>query len=202
MSPRLASIEHRVRQRVDDPDGALVVRARGGDREAFEELVRRHADRLYAVARRLGLSREAAEEVAQESLLRAWRGIGSFHGQARFFTWLYRIALNESKRRLERESARAVLHSLDEDGAAEPPDTRAEPLVRVAHAELRATLAGAVRSLPLKYRAPLILRDVEGLSTADAAAILGLSEAALKSRLHRARAAVCEAIEAQLGGEA
>ena len=79
MPPRLAGIEQRV-PRVDDPDGALVARAQCGEREAFEELVRRHADRLYAVVRRLGLSAEASEEVTQESFLRAWRGIGAFQG--------------------------------------------------------------------------------------------------------------------------
>ena len=201
MPPRVAGIEQRVRRRVDDPDGALVLRAQGGDREAFEELVRRHADRLYAVVRRLGLSREAAQEVTQESFLRAWRGIAAFHGQALFFTWLYRIGVNEAKRRLEREPARALLGSLDEEGAPEPSDVRDEPHARVTQAELRGALAEAVRALPPKYRAPLILRDIENLSTAEAAAILGLGEAAFKSRLHRARVAVREAIESSLGGE-
>ena len=200
MPPRLAGIKPRVR-RGDDPDGALVARAQSGEREAFEELVRRHADRLHAVVRRLGLSAEASEEVTQESFLRAWRGIGAFQGQALFFTWLYRIGVNEAKRRLQREPARAVVRSLDEDGAVEPRDVRDEPHARVAQAELRGALADAVRALPPKYRAPLILRDIENLSTADAAAILGLGEAAFKSRLHRARAAVREAIESSLGDE-
>jgi RNA polymerase sigma-70 factor (ECF subfamily) len=198
--PRLAGIEQRVRRRVDDPDSALVLRAQAGDREAFEELVRRHADRLYAVVRRLGLSREAAQEVTQEAFLRAWRGIAAFRGQALFFTWLYRIGVNEAKRRLEREPPRALLGSLDEVGAPEPSDIRDEPYARVTQAELRGALAEAVRALPPKYRAPLILRDIENLSTAEAAAILGLGEAAFKSRLHRARAAVREAIEGSLVG--
>ena len=180
---------------------ALVARAQAGDREAFEQLVRRHADRVYAVARRLGLPRDAAEEVTQEAFLRAWRGIGSFRGDARFFTWLYRIAANEAKRRLEREPPRTLVRSLDDDVAVQPQDVREEPYARVAHTELRQALAAAVLALPHKYRAPLILRDVEGLSTADAAAVLGLSEAALKSRLHRARAAVRRALQERLGRE-
>jgi RNA polymerase sigma-70 factor (ECF subfamily) len=193
MPPRPASIEQRGPRRVDDPDGALVVRAQGGDREAFEELVRRHADRLYAVVRRRGLSREAAEEVTQESFLRAWRGIGAFRGQALFFTWLYRIGVNEANRRVDREPARAHFGALEGDNAAELRDVRDEPHARVAQAELRGVLTEAVRALPPKYRAPLILRDVENLSTADAAAILGLGEAAFKSRLHRARLTVRKA---------
>ena len=189
MRQRLARSGPVDQSRLGDPDGALVTRAQRGDRAAFEELVRRHADHLYGVIRRFGLSRDAAEEVSQEAFLRAWRSIGSFSGQARFFTWLYRIGLNETKRRLEREP-RALVRSLDEEGALEPSDVRDEPHAKVANAELRVALADGVRALSVKYRGPLILRDIEGLSTADAAAILGLSEAAFKSRLHRARIAV------------
>jgi RNA polymerase sigma-70 factor, ECF subfamily len=201
MSPRLVRSAVSVGVRLDDPDVALVARAQDGDRQAFEQLVRRHADRLYAMARRLGLPSDAAEEVTQEAFLRAWRSIGSFRGDARFFTWLYRIGLNEAKRRLEREPARTLVRSLDDDAAVEPRDVREEPYARVVHAEVREALAAAVRALPLKYRAPLILRDIEGLSTADAAAVLGLGEAALKSRLHRARAAVRSAVRDRLGRE-
>jgi RNA polymerase sigma-70 factor (ECF subfamily) len=93
-----------------------------------------------------------------------------------------------------------VRSSLDEVGSPEPGDVRDEPHARVTQAELRGALADAVRALPPKCRAPLILRDIENLSTAEDAAILGLGEAAFKSRLHRARAAVREAIEGSLGG--
>ena len=185
----------------DDPDGVLVIRARAGDRAAFEELVRRHADGLYRAVRRFGLARDAAEEVTQEAFLRAWRSIGAFDGRARFFTWLYRIGINEAKRRLKHERRRWLARSLDEDDGLEPSDPRDEPDARVAVGELRAALTLAVRTLSPKYRAPLILCDIEGLSTADAAAILGLSEAAFKSRLHRARIAVRDAIGDQLGNE-
>jgi RNA polymerase sigma-70 factor (ECF subfamily) len=201
MPPRPVRSADNVGSRLDDGDVALVERAQAGDREAFEQLVRRHADHVYAVTRRLGLSPDLAKEVTQETFLRAWRGIGSFRGDARFFTWLYRIAVNEAKRRLEREPAPTLVRSLDDDVAVEPQDVREEPYTRVAHAELRRALAAAVLALPLKYRAPLILRDIEGLSTADAAAVLGLGEAALKSRLHRARAAVRSTLQARFGRE-
>jgi RNA polymerase sigma-70 factor (ECF subfamily) len=201
MPPRPVRSAANVGVRLDDADGALVARAQAGDRTAFEQLVRRHTDRVYAVARQLGLPSDAAEDVTQEAFLRAWRSIGTFRGDARFFTWLYRIAVNEAKRRLERQPARSLVRSLDDDRAVEPPDVRQEPYARVADAELRRALAAAVVALPLKYRAPLILRDIEGLSTVDAAAVLGLSEAALKSRLHRARAAVRSAVRARLGRE-
>jgi RNA polymerase sigma-70 factor (ECF subfamily) len=199
MAPRPVRSGLHDRSWAGDPDGALVARAQAGDREAFEELVRRYSDRVYGVIRRFGLPNDAAQEVTQEVFLRAWRSVGSFKGEARFFTRLYRIGVNEAKRRLEREPKRAFVRSLDEEGAAEPPDTEAEPHHRVALAELRAAVAAAVSALPLKYRAPLILRDIEGLSTADAAAILGLHEAAFKSRLHRARVAVRDAVSDHLG---
>lgn len=198
MPPRLASIGQPAPRRLDDPDGVLVARAQAGGREAFEELVCRHADRLYSVVRRVGLSRDAAQEVTQEAFLRAWRGIGAFKGQARFFTWLYRIALNEARRRLERDPSRAVVRSLDAEGVAELADLSEEPHGRVAHVELQVALGSAVRALSPKYRLLLILRDIEGLSTADAAAILGLSETAFKSRLHRARVAVRAGVQAHL----
>jgi RNA polymerase sigma-70 factor (ECF subfamily) len=201
MAPRLARAEQVVGWRTD-PDGALVARAKAGERAAFEELVRRHADRLHTLVRRLGLPGDAADEVTQEAFLRAWRGIGAFRGEARFGMWLYRIGFNEAKRRLKREPPRSSVISLDDDGACEPPDLRDEPQVRIAQSELRAALATAVRALPLKYRAPLILRDVESLSTADAAEILGLGEAALKSRLHRARLAVRETLDDHLRDDA
>jgi RNA polymerase sigma-70 factor (ECF subfamily) len=198
MPPRVARSGSQDRPWLGDPDGGLVVRAKAGDREAFEQLVRRHADRLCAVIRQFGLPSDAAEEVTQEAFLRAWRSIGSFRGHARFFTWLYRIGLNEAKRRLEREPPRALARSLEEEGGLEPSDPRDEPHARVEHAELRVALADAVRALSLTYRAPLILRDIEGVSTSEAAAILGLSEAAFKSRLHRARVAVRDALEAHI----
>src|SRR5215207_5885961 len=97
----------------DEP--ALVERARGGggDRAAFEELVRRHADRLYAVVVQFVAGGAEAEEVTQEAFLRAWRSIGRFEGRSRFFTWLYRIGINEAKRRAERRSPAPAV-SLDD----------------------------------------------------------------------------------------
>ena len=95
MPPRLARSGLHSQLRLEDPDGALVKRAQAGEREAFEELVRRHADHLHRVVRRFGLPSDAAQEVTQEAFLRAWRSIGAFKGEARFFTWLYRIGVND-----------------------------------------------------------------------------------------------------------
>jgi RNA polymerase sigma-70 factor (ECF subfamily) len=185
------------RQHGADDDSALVSRAQAGDRLAFEELVRRHAERLHAVVARLVADRHEAEEVTQEAFLRAWRGIAGFKGEARFFTWLYRIGVNEARRRAARRTPPGAVTSLDEHGV-DPADPRSVPDRHAEHRDLRVALERAVRALDPDYRAPLILRDVEGLSTAEAAAIMGLSEAAFKSRLHRARLAVRNAVEDHL----
>jgi RNA polymerase sigma-70 factor, ECF subfamily len=183
--------------RVDDEDARLVARAQGGDRAAFEELVRRHAEGLYAVVSRLVWDRHEAEEVTQEAFVRAWRGLAAFKGDARFFTWLYRIGVNEAHRRTQRPASAAAVASL-EDEQIEPRDSRPTPEREAEHRDLRTALEDAVRTLHPDYRAPLILRDVEGLSTTEAAAIMGLSEGAFKSRLHRARLAVRNAVEDHL----
>ena len=169
---------------------ALVSRARGGDRAAFEELVRRHADRLYAVVLRFCADAGEAEDVVQDSFLRAWRGIGRFEGRSLFSTWLYRIGLNEAKRRAARRPPEGAVRPLEDEPIERAPDWSEAPEPRAEQGELRRVLERAVRALPLDYRAPIVLRDVEGLSTREAAGVMGLSEAAFKSRLHRARLAV------------
>jgi RNA polymerase sigma-70 factor, ECF subfamily len=177
-----------------DEDSQLVARARAGDREAFERLVRLHADRLLAVVLRLTADRYEAEEVVQETFLRAWRSLGRFEGRSRFFTWLCRIGINEARRSQERRGARPAPTTL-ENAPREVADEREAPHARAEARDLRHALEVAILALPLDYRMPLVLRDVEGLSTAEAAAVMDLGEAAFKSRLHRARLAVRAAIE-------
>jgi RNA polymerase sigma-70 factor (ECF subfamily) len=172
-----------------EAEPVLVERARGGDRAAFEELVRRHADRLYAIVLRFVADSSEAQEVIQEAFLRAWRSIDRFEGRSRFFTWLYRIGINEAKRRAGRQP-HVTLVSLDDEPIPEAPDWSDAPEARVRQADLRRLLEQTIRTLPIEYRAPLILRDVEGLTTSEAAEVMELSEAAFKSRLHRARLVV------------
>ena len=171
-------------------DETLVERARNGDAAAFEELVMRHADRLFVTLRSFGLADAEAQEVAQETFLRAWRGLARFEGRSGFFTWLYRIGFNEAQRKLARRPAAGAVISSELEPLDELPDGRAGPPALAETGELRMALAGALRELPLDLRAPVILRDVEGLSTRQAAAVLELGEAAFKSRLHRGRAAL------------
>jgi RNA polymerase sigma factor (sigma-70 family) len=176
-----------------EPD--LIERARAGDRDAFEELVRRHADRLYAVVIRFVADDDEAQEVTQEAFLRAWRGIGRFQGRSQFFTWLYRIGINEAKRRAAKRPPAELLTSLDDEPIPEAPDWSEAPQVRLEQGALRDVLERAIRSLPVPYRATIILRDVEGLSTREAAEVMDLTETAFKSRLHRARLAVRRSLD-------
>jgi RNA polymerase sigma-70 factor (ECF subfamily) len=177
-----------------DHETDLVARAQAGDRAAFEQLVRLHADRLYAVVLRVLGDRHEAEEVVQETFLRAWRSLSRFELRSQFFTWLYRIGVNEARRSQERRRTRPQSAPLA-NAELQVPDEREAPQARAEAHELRGALEAAILGLPLDYRMPLVLRDVEGLSTAQAAAVMELGEAAFKSRLHRARLAVRSAVE-------
>ncbi len=168
----------------------LVERAAGGDMPAFEELVMRYADRLFASLRRFGLDDAEAQEVAQETFLRAWRSLPCFQGRSRFFTWLYRIGFNEAQRRLARRPFAGTTLSTDEQLLDALPDDRPGPAERAETDELRVALERALGELPVDLRVPVVLRDIEGLSTAEAAAVLDLGEPAFKSRLHRGRMAL------------
>ena len=149
-----------------------------------------HADRVYGALRRFGLDPDEADEVAQEVFVRAWRGLARFEERAQFSTWLYRIAFNEAQRRLSRRPPRAR-------GAR--PGSRATrssrcrsrrelgPEAQTLDREFERTLERALDELPADWRAAVVLRDVEGLSTRDAAEVAGIREAAFKSRLHRGR---------------
>jgi RNA polymerase sigma-70 factor (ECF subfamily) len=128
-----------------------------------------------------------AEDVVQETLLRAWRGIGRFQGRAMVFTWLYRIAVNESNRALERRMRHRMIVPVDEEAVQVPAPPQEWPANRAEQHELREALELAIANLGPPYRTALILRDVEGLSTSEAAKIVGVGEAAFKSRLHQAR---------------
>jgi len=132
---RRRAYEPNTRPRAAD-EQALVERAQRGERDAFEELVRVHAAGLHAVVARLCATREEAEEVTQEAFLRAWRGIRGFQGDSQLFTWLYRIGVNEAKRRIDRH-ARDDAETLDARSERDAADRRATPDVRAEQNDLR-----------------------------------------------------------------
>ncbi len=168
-------------------ESETVSRAQSGDVAAFERLAGAHTDRLYVVVLRLTGDLGEAEDVLQETLLRAWRGIGRFQVRSLFSTWLYRIAVNEANRALEKRSRSGRPVPVDDPAVQLPAPAGEEPAIRAEHRELHEALDAAIAALDPLYRAALILRDVEGLSTREAAEIAGVGESAFKSRLHQAR---------------
>jgi RNA polymerase sigma-70 factor, ECF subfamily len=164
----------------------LVEAARGGDREAFDELVRRTYVDTYTLAVRLTANEEDARDVVQDAYLRAWKGIDRFRGDSQFSTWLYRITANASytlvqKRRRRRTEPIEI--------AEEPIELRpeAQPEAAAESAMVLEQLSDAVEQLPPKLRSVVVLKDVYGLSHEAIAEELGISVAAAKVRLHRGR---------------
>jgi RNA polymerase sigma-70 factor, ECF subfamily len=176
----------------------LIARAQAGDVAAFERLSGAYADRLFMLLLRLLGDRDEAEDVAQEVMLRAWRGLSGFGGRSSYFTWLYRIAVNEANRALEKRARRPADVSLGPDELQLPAPAAQEPSRQAEAKELRMALARALGELPPPLRTAIVLRDVEGLSTQEAAEIAGVGQAAFKSRLHQARLRVRAAIGDQL----
>jgi RNA polymerase sigma-70 factor (ECF subfamily) len=169
---------------------ALVDAARRGDRQAFEQLVRMTWAGTYTLAYRLTGNEEDALDVAQEAYLRALRGLPRFRGEARFSTWLYRVTANCASNHLARASRRQHTQ-LDPDGMDEAKvcDRRPEhdPEASASAGDERQLLAAALLRLPWRLREVVVLRDVYDLTNKSIAAELGISEAAAKVRLQRAR---------------
>jgi RNA polymerase sigma-70 factor, ECF subfamily len=153
-------------------DHELVARARDGDIDAFERLVREHTPQLYRLLARMLGNAAAAEDVTQECFVRAWRALPNFRGEAKFSTWLYRIAVNEGNRFLARESRREVLPY--DDVLLDVPDLGRQTPELAEADELRDHLERFITELPAHYRAAVVLRDIEGLSNEEAAELLEL----------------------------
>jgi RNA polymerase sigma-70 factor, ECF subfamily len=168
---------------------ALIAAARAGDKSAFEQLVTQHTARVYGALRRFGLDSQEADEVAQQVFVRAWRGLPRFQERSRFSTWLYRIAFNEAQRELARRPASTTAkQTADDDAVTElPADSGTGPEERTLGREFEQMLEEALAQLPPDLRAAVVLRDLEGLSTEEAASAIGVRQAAFKSRLHRGR---------------
>jgi RNA polymerase sigma-70 factor, ECF subfamily len=178
-------------------EARLVARARERDPAAFEQLIVAHAPPLQRMLRRILGSTQDAEEVLQETFLKAWRSVDRFRGEARFSTWLYRIALNEAKRRQAYDAHRRALPI--DDVMLELPDLAAGPAALAESAELETFIEQCVAELPANYREAVVLRDVEGLSNEEAAAVLELDLRNFKSRLHRGRMAIRQRVEERFG---
>ena len=170
-------------------DQELVRRAQSDDDRAFGELVGRYESKVYSLSLRMLRNPEDAEDVLQDTFLRAYRGLKSFQGNSTFSTWIYRIATNSALMRLRKKRLPTV--SIDQADEQEAPleiaDWKPGPVEQLMTEETREAMEQAIESLPPEFRQVFILRDVEELSNAEVAEVLDLSVAAVKSRLHRAR---------------
>jgi len=182
---------------MDPSDLDLLAAAQNGDRTALGRLLERHQAKVYRFGMRMCRGEEEAKDVLQETLLAAARTLREFRGASSLSTWLYSIARSFCiKQRRRSKFAPESVESID---AGEPaklavqlPDPSRGPDEALHGRRVEVALEGAIRALEPKYREVLILRDVEGLSAAQVAEVLGLSVEAVKSRLHRARVAVRE----------
>lgn len=180
----------------------LVAAARDGDQQAFEELVRQTYVATYTLAFRLTGNEEDARDVVQETYLRAWKAMRKFRGDAQFSTWLYRITANTASSMTQRRS-RNRADSLDDQGSEVVDDrTFANPEASSEASALHQRLSEAVAELPPKLRTIVVLKDVYDLPHEAIAEELGISVAAAKVRLHRARKRLRDVLFEERGGVA
>jgi len=177
----------------DDRD--LVVAAQGGDRDALDQLLRRHFDRIHAVCRRIAGSTRDADDAAQEALIRIVRALDRFDGRASFSTWSYRIATNAALDELRKRGRRPQLHVVGDDpdrgvGAPEATDELAQR--RVEGVVDRLAIDAALADLPEEFRTAVVMRDIGDLDYAEIAEALAVPVGTVKSRIARGRRMLLE----------
>lgn len=190
-------------------DRRLITRLQAKDEAAVHELAERYGSRIYQLALRHMKNREDAEEVTQDVLMKVYRKVGAFRGDAALSSWIYRITFNTAMSKLrnsrvarqadqERERALAA-QAAGEQSSRSPrqtPDWSRMPDEELLRRQLREAVAQAIRELPEIYRAPVVLRDIHGLTTEEASTRLKLKDQTLKSRLHRGRLMLRERLRA------
>jgi len=188
-------------------DSALVERARRGEELAFRTIMERHNRRLYRIARTILKDESEAEDVVQESYLRAFTGLAEFRQEALLSTWLTRITVNQALGRKRKQRPTVGLETIEaqQDRAQiirfpnmhNPTD----PERSAAHREIRQLLERSIDALPEPFRVVFVMRDVEELSIEETATLLGIRPETVKTRLHRARQALRTMLERELVGE-
>jgi RNA polymerase sigma-70 factor (ECF subfamily) len=171
-------------------DQEIVDRVKGGETALYEIIMRRYNQRLYRVARAILRDDAEAEDVMQDAYVRAYQHLDQFEGRALFSTWLTRIAVHEALARVRSRNRTGQLEQTEDDGEfrMDVLEISPDPEQNASRAELGHLLEEAVLGLPEQYRAVVMLRDIEELSTSETAAALDLTEPTVKVRLHRGRA--------------
>lgn len=184
-------------------DAELLEAARAGNGAALETLLERHQAQIYRFGMKMCRNTEDAEDILQDTLLQMARGVRDFRGDSSIATWLYTIARSYCiKKRRKSKFAPTHEHSLESDAAGEArqlADPAAAPDEKAASKQLEAALEQAIASLDPSYREILVLRDMEGLTAPEVAKVVGISNEAVKSRLHRARKALRDQVAPLLG---
>ena len=197
-----ASAGARDAQRIEDPDHELVTLWKRGDEAAFEQLVRRHHKKVFRLLLRMMGNREEAEDVAQEAFLSLHRHGRRFRGEARFSTFVYRVASNAAlnrRRTLGRNRARLQKLAVRQAAGDDLPTTPRNPEDAASGADLSRRVSSALDALKPSLRLPVVLYDMEGLAYREIAEVLGIAEGTVKSRIHRARQALRAELEGVLG---
>jgi len=186
----------------DWTDEQAVERVLAGDTALYELLMRRHNQRLYRIARAILRDDAEAEDVMQDAYVRAYQSLAGFEGRAKFVTWLTRIAIHEALSRLRKRSRFQSLDSFDSsqgDPMNSVTSSDRDPEQETYDRELSIVIEKAVLSLPDEYRLVFMLRDVEGMSTEEAAQCLNLTQENVKVRLHRAHSKLRKQLFAAVG---
>jgi RNA polymerase sigma-70 factor (ECF subfamily) len=183
----------------DDTDDALVERARARDRMAFELLMRRHNQRVYRVVRSVLRDPDEIEDVIQQAYLQAFLHLDQFGGAARWSTWVCRIAINEALARVRQRGRFVPIDAASEEAMTDFERVSSDPERAAAGREFSHMVEQAIDGLPEIYRAVLIMREIEGMSTIEAATVLDVEPEVIKTRLHRARASLRAVVENRVG---
>jgi RNA polymerase sigma-70 factor (ECF subfamily) len=190
-------------------DRQLVAKLQARDETAVHELAERYGSRIYQLALRQMKNREDAEEVTQDVLMKVYRKIDAFRGDSALSSWIYRITFNTAMSRLRTSKLARVAqqHERNRDSEDEnlravrqPADWSNMPDEELLRAQLRRAVVAAIQDLPEIYRVPVVLRDIEGLSTEEASSRLHVKDQTLKSRLHRGRLILRQHLGAFAGG--
>lgn len=184
----------------NESDESLMLRTKGGDNDAFGELVRRYGNKMVNLAYRILGDREVAEDIGQETFVRAYQSAPRYQTISKFSTWIHTIAINLcrnelKKRKVQVYSLEGMAHNDDEKIRIDIADHSTKPDIVYERKEIENIVLRAVDSLPEHFKVPLILRDIQGLTYEEIEQILGIPEGTVKSRINRARLKVKEIIE-------
>jgi RNA polymerase sigma-70 factor (ECF subfamily) len=200
-APVRASDRHRAHE-IIDPDSELIVRWQSGDESAFEDLVRRHEQRVFRLLYRMMGNREEAEDVSQEAFLSLHRHGHRFRREARFSTFVYRVAANAAlnrRRSLGRNRNRLNELKVSQQAGFDLPPGPRDPEDAASGSEAQRRVQSALLELPDDLRVAILLYDIEGQSYQEVAGVLGIPEGTVKSRIHRARNALRDLLRSYVG---